>query len=279
MISLFHEVCDECSKQVTKKYSTSFSSAVRLLHKDLRGPIYNIYGFVRFADEIVDSFHEHDKKYLLEKFEADTYEAIDAGISLNPIIHGFQQTVNRYRIPGSLIASFLHSMKLDLYKTEYSSDTELDEYIYGSAEAVGLMCLCVFCDGNISEYNKLVEPARRLGAAFQKINFLRDMQADYQELSRVYFPGIDIAGFDDDAKLRIEADLEQDFREGLAGIRQLPWKARLGVFTAYRYYRQLFRKIKSMRPKAIMEQRVRVPNIQKLAIIMQAGICSRLNRI
>jgi phytoene/squalene synthetase len=250
-----------------------------LLHKDLREPIYNIYGFVRLADEIVDSFHGYDKKYLLDKFEEDTWEAIATRISLNPILHSFQQTVNKYKIPEPLITSFLYSMRLDLFKTKYKSERELNEYIYGSAEAVGLMCLFVFCDGDMVAYNQLVEPARKLGSAFQKINFLRDMQSDYTELSRAYFPGIDVNGFNEESKRKIEMDLESDFRESLAGIRKLPWKARLGVFTAYRYYQQLFRKIRSMRPKAIMEQRVRVPNIRKLAIVMQAGIYNKLNLI
>lgn len=279
MIELFHEVCTECSKQVTRKYSTSFSSAIMLLHKDLRDPIYNIYGFVRFADEIVDSFHGYDKKYLLDKFEQDTWEAIRTGISLNPVLHSFQQVVRRYNVPEALIASFLYSMRLDLDKSTYQDESELNTYIYGSAEAVGLMCLCVFCDGDVARYNTLKESAQRLGAAFQKINFLRDLNADYHELNRTYFPGMDVTSFDADTKRKIEEDLDADFRAGLAGIRQLPWKARLGVFTAYQYYQQLFRKIRRLQPKAVLERRVSVPNIQKLAIVMQAGIYNKFNLI
>lgn len=278
-MQLFHDVCHECSKQVTRQYSTSFSSAIKLLHKDLRKPIYDIYGFVRLADEVVDTFHDHDKKFLLDKFEEDTWTAIRMGISLNPILHSFQDVVNKYNINETLIASFIYSMRLDLYKTEYTNEGELNEYIYGSAEAVGLMCLCVFCEGDMLKFNLLKEPAQRLGAAFQKINFLRDIQSDHNDLNRVYFPGVDIRNFDLCTKQKIELQLESDFKAALAGIRSLPWKARLGVYTAYRYYYKLFKKIKMMQPMAVMEKRVRVPDLQKLAIVMQAGVYNKFNLI
>ncbi len=279
MMSLFHEVSHQCSQIVTQKYSTSFSGAIGLLHKDLRAPIYDIYGFVRFADEIVDTFHDFDKTILLQEFENDTWKAIDNGISLNPILHSFQHVVRKYNIPAELIKAFLHSMKLDLQKTDYSTVHELDEYIYGSAEVVGLMCLCVFCEGDKDAYDKLKEPARKLGAAFQKINFLRDIQADYNNLNRTYFPDFDYYRFNESTKQKIETDIEQNFKEGLAGIRHLPWKARFGVYTAYRYYYALFKKIKRMKPKMILVQRVRVPDFEKALIIMQAGWYNRFNLI
>lgn len=279
MMTLFHEVAHQCSRVVTQKYSTSFSGAIRLLHKDLRTPVYNIYGFVRFADEIVDTFHDYDKAFLLQAFEADTWKAIDDGISLNPILHSFQQVVRDYNIPRELIEAFLHSMKLDLQKTDYATVHELDEYVYGSAEVVGLMCLCVFCEGDTKAYARLKEPARKLGAAFQKINFLRDIQADYNNLNRTYFPDFDYYRFDDSTKRKIEKDIEQDFKDGLAGIRHLPWKARFGVYTAYRYYYTLFKKIKKMKPKMVLAQRVSVPSFEKAFIVMQAGWHNRFNLI
>lgn len=279
MMSLFHEVSHQCSQVVTQKYSTSFSGAIRLLHKDLRAPIYDIYGFVRFADEIVDTFHNYDKERLLNEFETETWKAIKDGISLNPILHSFQHVVCKYNIPHELIKAFLCSMKLDLQKTGYTTVHELDEYIYGSAEVVGLMCLCVFCEGDNEAYERLKEPARKLGAAFQKINFLRDIQADYNNLNRTYFPDFDYYRFDNCTKQRIEKDIEQDFKDGLAGIRHLPWKARFGVYTAYRYYYALFNKIKRMQPKMILVQRVRVPDFEKAFIVMQAGWHNRFNLI
>lgn len=279
MMSLYHAVSFRCSKQITKQYSTSFSGAIKLLHKDLREPVYNIYGFVRLADEIVDTFHAYNKAELLEKFEKDTWEAIEAGISLNPVLHSFQTVVNQYDIPHHLIRSFLHSMKMDLYKTEYINETELDEYVYGSAEVVGLMCLYVFCEGNAAQYESLKDYARRLGAAFQKINFLRDIRADVLGLSRSYFPGVNFHDFTDAAKMQIAASIEDDFRAGLEGIRKLPWKAKMGVYTAYRYYYKLHLKIKAMKPAAILQKRVRVPDLQKLLIILQAGMYNKLNWI
>ncbi|MBL7683696.1 MAG: phytoene/squalene synthase family protein [Flavipsychrobacter sp.] len=279
MISLFHKVCHECSEAVTKRYSTSFSSAIKLLHKDLRAPIFDIYGFVRFADEIVDTFHDYDKETLLTDFEAETWKAIKTGISLNPILHSFQHVVRKYNIPHDLIVAFLHSMRLDLNKTDYKTAHELNEYVYGSAEVVGLMCLCVFCEGDMQQYEALKGEARSLGAAFQKINFLRDIQADYNNLNRTYFPDFDFYRFDQHTKQRIEEDIEKDFAAALEGVRKLPWKARFGVYTAYRYYYALFEKIKGMQPASVLQQRVRVPDYQKAFIIFSASLNNRLNMI
>jgi phytoene synthase len=279
MISLFHEVGHLCSKITTETYSTSFSSAIKLLHKDIRKPIYDIYGFVRFADEIVDTFHDYDKTTLLEEYREETWKAISNGISLNPILHSFQHVVRIYNIPHDLIEAFLNSMEMDLRKAEYHTTSELDEYIYGSAEVVGLMCLCVFCEGDMQLYLKLKESARKLGAAFQKINFLRDIQADYHVLSRTYFPGFNFHQFDAESKKQIEDDIRQDFSAALEGIRNLPWKAKFGVYTAYRYYFTLFRKICKMQPRKILKQRVRVPDIQKAFIVLTATCHNRLNLI
>ena len=264
---------------MTRRYSTSFSSAIRLLHPDLRAPIHGIYGFVRLADEIVDTFHDYDKATLLREFTADTWKAIETGLSLNPILHSFAKVVRQVSIPDHLIEAFLHSMKLDLEKSTYGSTAELDEYIYGSAEVVGLMCLCVFVEGDNERYESLKASARRLGAAFQKVNFLRDIQADYEGLARTYFPGFDFHRFSPSDKARIESDIEEDFVAALEGIRRLPIKARFGVFTAYQYYRKLFKKICCMKPEQVLRQRVRVPNAQKLMIVAQAGLQNRLNLI
>lgn len=279
MMQLFHDVSVACSELVTRRYSTSFSSAIRLLHADLRAPIHGIYGFVRFADEIVDTFHDFDKAVLLREFDDATWKAIEMGISLNPILHSFQQVVRHYNIPHDLIRAFLHSMALDLQKSTYGTTEELDEYIYGSAEVVGLMCLCIFVEGDAAKYDTLKASARRLGAAFQKVNFLRDIQADYEGLARAYFPDFNFHRFTGDDKARIEADIEEDFVAALAGIRRLPVKARFGVYTAYRYYRTLFQKICCMRPEQVLRRRVRVPDTQKLMIIAKAGLQNRLNLI
>jgi 15-cis-phytoene synthase len=276
MMQLFHEVSMECSRITTEKYSTSFSSSIRLLHKDLRTPIFNIYGFVRFADEIVDTFHEHDKQVLLNEFKAATYDAINRGISLNPILHSFQLTVNQYQIDHALIDAFLYSMELDLDKRKYDR-AGYEEYIYGSAEVVGLMCLHVFCNGDKTEYEKLKPAARSLGAAFQKVNFLRDLKADYEGLDRIYFPGCDFRNFTNKDKAQIEADIQKDFDDAYAGIVVLPLKARFGVYVAYKYYLSLFKKIKKIQPQKIMEERIRIPDYGKVYILAKAGIRSQLN--
>jgi phytoene/squalene synthetase len=275
---LFHKVSQLCSRITTEEYSTSFSSAIRLLHKDLRTPIYNIYGFVRFADEIVDTFHGHDKASLLSQFRKDTYDAIKEGISLNPILHSFQLTVNHYRIDLALIDAFFHSMEMDLGKQQYDTH-RYQEYIYGSAEVVGLMCLYVFCEGDARSYQRLKPHAQSLGAAFQKVNFLRDVKADHQQLDRTYFPDVDFRNFTDQCKQRIEKDIAADFQHAFEGILELPWKARFGVYVAYKYYLSLFKKIKRTEPARILEQRIRIPNYHKAMILLRAGVKNQLRLI
>lgn len=278
MIQLFHTTSQHCSRVVTENYSTSFSSAIRLLHKDLRKPIYNIYGFVRFADEIVDTFHEYDKSYLLEQFKKETYDAIERGISLNPILNSFQRTVNEYKIDCNLINAFFHSMEMDLNKKNYDCEG-YKEYVYGSAEVVGLMCLYVFCEGKKDLYEKLEKAARSLGAAFQKVNFLRDIKTDYNGLARVYFPGCDFNNFTEMEKRQIEGDIHNDFRLAYHGIRHLPLKARFAVYVAYKYYLSLFKKIKRMEPIRVLEERIRIPNYRKAMIIFGAGVKNQLRLI
>lgn len=273
---LFHDVSQKCSKITTEKYSTSFSSAIRLLHPDLRAPIYNVYGLVRFADEIVDTFHEHDKAYLLEQFRLQTFDAIDRGVSTNPILHSFQLTVNSYRIDSALIEAFFHSMLMDLEKKQYDIN-EYANYIYGSAEVVGLMCLYIFCEGNQVLYDTLRPAAQSLGAAFQKVNFLRDLKADYQGMERIYFPECDFRNFSQCDKNKIEKDIQNDFDNAYKGIIGLPMKARFGVYVAYKYYLSLFRKIKKLQPQNIMEERIRIPGYGKAVILAKAGLRSQFN--
>ena len=276
MIKLFHQVSQECSRITTELYSTSFSSSIRLLHKDLRTPIFNIYGFVRFADEIVDTFHEFDKVKLLADFKKATYEAIEQKISLNPILHSFQLTVNQYNIDHSLIDAFLKSMEMDLGKKQYDRNG-YEEYIYGSAEVVGLMCLYVFCNGDKNSYEQLRPYACSLGSAFQKVNFLRDLKADFEGLDRMYFPGCDFSNFTQEDKIKIEQDIQRDFDHAYEGIVQLPLKARFGVYVAYKYYLSLFKKIKKLQPQKILDTRVRIPDHGKVFILAKAGIRSQLN--
>jgi phytoene synthase len=278
MINLFHSVCGQCSKATTMHYSTSFSNAIRLLHKDLRQDIHNIYGFVRFGDEIVDTFHNYDKRSLLQEFRAQTFAAIEKRISLNPILHSFQLTVNKYKIDLFLIEAFFHSMESDLNRTVYD-DNDYKKYIYGSAEVVGLMCLHVFCEGNKQGFEKLKFHARSLGAAFQKVNFLRDVKADFEGLERIYFPGCDLTNFSECDKRNIEADIQKDFDDALKGIVQLPLKARFGVYVAYKYYLSLFRKIKRLNAGTVLESRVRIPNYSKAVIVAKAGLRSQLNML
>jgi 15-cis-phytoene synthase len=278
MVQLFHTTSENCSRIVTESYSTSFSSAIRMLHKDLRTPIFNIYGFVRFADEIVDTFHEYDKSFLLEQFKKETYDAIERKISLNPILNSFQRTVNEYNIDHKLIDAFFNSMEMDLNKTAYDFEG-YKEYIYGSAEVVGLMCLYVFCEGKKILYDNLKDAARSLGAAFQKVNFLRDIKADFNGLSRVYFPGCDFNNFTEQQKSHIEEDIHNDFRHAYNGITRLPLKARFGVYVAYKYYLSLFKKIKRLEPARVLEERVRIPNYRKAMIIFRAGVKNQLRLI
>ncbi|MBL0234398.1 MAG: phytoene/squalene synthase family protein [Chitinophagaceae bacterium] len=278
MVEIFHTASEDCSRVVTKNYSTSFSSAIRMLHRDLRTPVFNIYGFVRFADEIVDSFHDHDKISLLQEFRQQTYEAIERRISLNPILNSFQRTVNEYNIDHKLIDAFFNSMEMDLSKVSYD-EAGYKEYIYGSAEVVGLMCLYVFCDGKRSLYDKLEAPARSLGSAFQKVNFLRDLKADYNGLSRIYFPGCDFNNFTEESKRRIEDDIQKDFNDAYHGIIELPFKARFGVYVAYKYYYSLFKKIKRLKPAKILHARIRIPNYHKAMIFLRAGLKNQLRLI
>ena len=276
MINLFHDLSQQCSKETTERYSTSFSSAIKLLHHDLRSPIFNIYGFVRFADEIVDTFHQFNKAELLIEFKKDTYLAIERGISLNPILHSFQLTVNKFGISHELIEAFFVSMEMDLDKTSYNSQG-YKQYIYGSAEVVGLMCLYVFCEGDQSRYDELKPGAQSLGAAFQKVNFLRDVKADYEQLSRTYFPEVDFNNFTPSMKKQIEEDIAIDFTAAYDAILNLPVKARFGVYVAYKYYLSLFKKIKKSNPSNILEQRIRIPNYGKAFIVAKAGLRSQLN--
>lgn len=274
-IALFDQTTLECSRLITQRYSTSFTLGIKTLDKKLHLPIYAIYGFVRYADEIVDTFHNQDKQALLERFKKDTYEAIEAGISLNPVLHAFQLIVNKYKIDLDLIEAFLHSMEMDLDFKTYN-DSKYHEYIYGSAEVVGLMCLKVFCEGDQAMYQKLREPACKLGAAFQKVNFLRDIKSDFEERGRVYFPGVDFNHFDKTVKTLIEEDIQKDFDDSLIGIEQLPKSAKLGVKVAYLYYQKLFDKIKGLPAETITQKRIRIPNSQKISLLIGTYFESKL---
>ncbi len=274
MFSLYQEVCRECASLITRRYSTSFSMGIRVFDKPLRAPIYGIYGFVRFADEIVDTFHDKDKATLLERFRQDTYLALEEGISLNPVLQAFQEVANRYNIGRDLIDPFLDSMAMDLDFSRYHDDL-YKEYIYGSAEVVGLMCLKVFVDGDEAEYERLKDSACALGSAFQKINFLRDIKSDYEERGRVYFPGVDYNNFTAEVKAEIEADIKADFDFALTGIKQLPGSARLGVYLAYVYYTKLFQKIKNAPATRVAEERIRVPDGRKVYLLATSAVRAR----
>lgn len=278
MIKLFHELSNECSKLTTEKYSTSFSGAILLLDQSARKPIYNIYGFVRFADEIVDSFHEYDKTTLLSEFKTETFKAIENRISLNPILHSFQQTVHHFNINQELIYAFFNSMETDLHRSVYSQK-QFEEYIYGSAEVVGLMCLYVFCEGDKDKFEELEPYAKALGAAFQKINFLRDSKADYQQLNRTYFPGVDFNNFNRHSKKLIEEDIEKDLDMAYQGIMKLPLAVRYGVYLAYKYYLSLFKKIRKTAADELLEKRIRVPDYEKAFIFLRTGVKSQLKLI
>ncbi|MFN3403618.1 MAG: phytoene/squalene synthase family protein [Cytophagaceae bacterium] len=278
MKSLFDTVSVNCSKLVTNAYSTSFSLGIYLLDKKFRDPVYSIYGFVRFADEIVDSFHDFDKELLLEDFRKETYKAIHERISLNPILNSFQVVVCKYSIDKELIDAFLDSMKMDLYRKTHTN-TSISAYIYGSAEVVGLMCLKVFCNGNTELYDTLKEPARLLGSAFQKVNFLRDLSEDYSQLGRSYFPGIDPESITTEQKDVIIKEILEEFEEALNGIKQLPAGARLGVYLAFTYYKALFQKIISVQSGRILTERIRIPNEVKIGIMINSYIRYRLNML
>ncbi len=279
MKSIFDTISFECSKNVTKTYSTSFSSAVRMLAPNIRQDIYNIYGFVRFADEIVDSFHDYNKEELFQLFQVDLDAALHNKISLNPVLNSFQHTVNKYQIPYELIAAFMRSMKLDLTKMTYDTYEEYAEYIYGSADVVGLMCLKVFVNGDEDKYNSLKDSAMRLGSAFQKVNFLRDLKADFEGLSRTYFPDTDLNHLNEDSKRKIIQEIEADFKAGFEGIVKLPLDAKFGVYTAYVYYRKLLTKLSRTPSSEIKNTRIRVPDYEKLGLVAKCYVNYKLKFI
>jgi len=280
MKDLFDNVSHSCSKLVTKKYSTSFSLAVNMLSPKIRADIYNIYGFVRFADEIVDTFHEYNKEELMAHFEKDYYIAKAQGISLNPILNSFQQTVNTYNIPDEMVQAFLRSMKADLHKTEYQTKEEYDAYIYGSADVVGLMCLKVFVNGDDAMFNELKDAAMRLGSAFQKVNFLRDLKDDFELLNRSYFPTIDLGKLDPASKQQIIDEIEEDFNYAFTnGVLKLPVEAKFGVYMAYRYYRRLLKKLNSVPSEKIMDTRIRISDPMKINLLARSYVKYKLNLI
>jgi len=275
MKKLFDELSFQVSKATTEKYSTSFSLGILALDNCIRPAVYAIYGYVRLADEIVDSFHTYDKEKLLLRFKEQTYQALDERISLNPILQSFQETVHRYNIDRALIEQFLHSMEMDLNPIEYNTE-KYKEYILGSAEVVGLMCLQVFVDGDKTIYEALKTYAMKLGSAFQKINFLRDLKDDYQILGRTYFPDVNMAVFDNAIKSAIEKDIHTEFSEALIGIKKLPASSRFGVYLAYKYYLSLFKKIKRLPAQRIMSERIRIPNRQKVSLMMQSYVAYKM---
>lgn len=277
MKSIFDNVSKECSRIVTQTYSTSFSMASKMLSQSIRQDIYNIYGFVRFADEIVDSFHDYDKESLFANFELELELAISNKISLNPILNAFQHTYHKYGINRELVDAFMNSMRLDLHKKKYLTKEEYKSYIYGSADVVGLMCLKVFVNGDKMKYQELKTTAMALGSAFQKVNFLRDLKADYDELERSYFPNTDLNNLDEISKNTIIEDIENDFKEGLKGIKRLPLEAKFGVFMAYRYYRQLLKKLKNTPALEIKSTRIRVPNYKKIELLTRSYVKFHLN--
>jgi phytoene synthase len=279
MKSIFDTVSSDCSRIVTRSYSTSFSSAVKMLAPAIRQDIYNIYGFVRFADEIVDSFHDYNKTELFERFETDLHLALKEKISLNPILNSFQHTVNKYEIDIALIDAFMYSMRLDLYKSEYKTVDEYHQYIYGSADVVGLMCLKVFVKGDMNAYENLKDSAMRLGSAFQKVNFLRDLKADFEDLSRTYFPNTDLTKLDEHSKNEIISEIEADFKAAFTGIINLPMEAKFGVYTAYVYYNKLLTKLKNTPSTEIKNTRIRVSDYQKIGLFAKCYFTYKLNII
>ncbi|WP_291149991.1 phytoene/squalene synthase family protein [Flavobacterium sp. UBA7680] len=275
MKKIFDELAYKVSKMVTEKYSTSFSLGILALRPSIRPYIYAVYGYVRLADEIVDSFHDYDKALLLERFKTQTWNALEEGISLNPVLQSFQDTVNKFAIDKILIEQFLHSMEMDLQQMDYNSDL-YKEYILGSAEVVGLMCLQVFTEGNKEVFETLKPYAMKLGSAFQKVNFLRDLKEDYNILGRTYFPNIDMRIFNNKIKSQIENEIEAEFKEALIGIKKLPSSSKFGVYLAYKYYLSLFKKIKNTSAEKIMSERVRIPNGQKISLAMSSYVQYRM---
>ena len=279
MKSIFDHVSQNCSKIVTQSYSTSFALATKMLAPSIRPDIYNIYGFVRFADEIVDTFHHYDKKQLFDDFEKDMEDAIAKKISLNPILNSFQHTYHKYDIPHHLVESFMKSMRMDLTKKTYESFDEYRQYIYGSADVVGLMCLCVFVNGDKEKYEELKESAMALGSAFQKVNFLRDLKADYEDLNRTYLPNTNLMELDEESKRRIVNEIKADFAVGYSGIIKLPEQAKFGVYTAYRYYKKLLHKLQSTPPMEIKNSRIRVPNYEKFGLLAHSYLNYKLQLV
>ena len=277
-VELYDSVCNELSSRVVSRYSTSFSIGIRGLHPRFRGPIKSIYAYVRFADEIVDTFHSHDKRDLLQRFRAETYRALEEGISLNPVLHSFQRVAHTSGIGRELIDPFMDSMAMDLDQ-EVHDTTSFNDYIFGSAEVVGLMCLRVFCEGDDARYNALKPAAKRLGAAFQKVNFLRDIQDDHAALGRTYFPDIDVSNLDEAAKRKAEDDMNADFQAALAGIKELPNGSRFGVYVAYAYYLALFRKIKGLSAGRIMQERIRIGRRAKMRLLTTSFLRYRFNSL
>ncbi|SHG39886.1 phytoene/squalene synthase family protein [Winogradskyella jejuensis] len=277
MKSIFDTVSRQCSKLVTTSYSTSFSMATKMLSDSIRQDIYNIYGFVRFADEIVDTFHDYDKALLFEKFSKDLEDALEMKISLNPILNSFQETYHKYNIEKHMVDAFMKSMRQDLHKQNYLTVDEYKAYIYGSADVVGLMCLKVFVKGDNTKYEELKDSAMSLGSAFQKVNFLRDLKADFEDLSRTYFPNTDLNHLDEVSKQKIISDIESDFEKGLAGIKKLPLEARFGVFMAYRYYSKLLDKLKKTPALEIKSTRIRVPDYKKVELLTRSYVKYQLN--
>ncbi len=279
MKTIFDNVSYNCSKIVTESYSTSFTLATKMLATSIRPDIYNIYGFVRFADEIVDTFHSYDKEVLFNDFESQLEQALTNKISLNPILNSFQHTYHKYGIPHHLVTSFMKSMRMDLAKKEYRTNAEYKEYIYGSADVVGLMCLCVFVNGDQEKYENLKESAMALGSAFQKVNFLRDLKDDYELLERSYFPNTNLLELDEASKKRIVDEIRADFELGYSGIVKLPAEAKFGVYTAYRYYNKLLQKLQKTPPLEIKNTRIRVPNYQKFGLLAKSYVNYKLQLV
>lgn len=279
MKALFDQMSVQCSKNVTSVYSTSFSLAVKMLSPKIQGAIHAIYGFVRLTDEIVDSFHDYDKELLLNEFEEDLRNALKRKISLNPILNAFQEVVHKYNIDYELIEAFLSSMRADLHKENYNTKLEYETYIYGSADVVGLMCLKVFVQGNQKEYIKLKKPAMKLGSAFQKVNFLRDLKDDSELLNRSYFPHLQGKALKENTKTEIITEIAKDFEEAYTGIVQLPLVAKFGVYTAYIYYKKLLIKISKANIEEIKASRIRISNPTKLALLVRSYVSYKLNMI
>jgi 15-cis-phytoene synthase len=279
MKAIFDDISYTTAKNVTNEYSTSFSLATKMLGQSIRQDIYNIYGFVRFADEIVDTFHDYDKEMLFDNFEEQLYKALDQKISLNPILNAFQHTFHKHQLSRENVVSFMKSMKLDLHKQNYSTKKEYDAYIYGSADVVGLMCLKVFVKGDLEMFEQLKEAAMKLGSAFQKVNFLRDLKEDFENLNRTYFPNTNLSALDELSKAAIIAEIEDDFEQGYQGVLRLPIDAKFGVFTAYRYYKQLLLKIKKTPAVEIKSTRIRISNPKKIELLTRSYVKYQLNML